>query len=668
MTARIKELRVGRWQSNRLWWWWLRCKQVYRVLITGKQGAVEVVFGVLALVVSVLLYFLSLHNGVPLTRLQLIEAASLILLVSAACGAIWALRNMTPLDYAQTTTGGRTASETLQLISLDIKGACEEFQDQAKPFKEFQSSNTDKHCQESIDTLKKQLARQHGALLKISALLDLASQQLDIPTRRLRDLLFEYDPTVHAVLAQKFVQNWELLFLKQTIDAKHGDALVGENNDIVNRARARIMAQLDMLEYTSLHPFLLRMAAPRSTAQATQEYARALSFVSRFNPGRHAAGIENWNSDLRQKLNDTVGALRFLASRQRTHSGFDLNQSCLNLIETQTMFRENDELRGLICTLKELGKSVSKEGSFCTKDYKNEREARIEDCEDAREKIRSLSNLWKYTVQQIEQDRNSIVDSFRQVYLGRCDAIGETDPAIRKRILVTHGFSTTVREVFKRALPVSGAAILPDIFVITTNEAGDLDSRLMVSALLEVPREARPFGRVAFGNRNTLAKFVESDTDVIVVLGAECFDEKGRVVHPWGLEDIEEFKSSLGCGAFSVVVVAEGYKFNDDLLSVAPFFCYHLDRIHLYDPSLIDVIISTHVGSGQYERRSRPVQGVLCQERRRNGHNRRGRGGHKRNEHILRRPGSYDHVTRVYSVAPEFKLANDAPFPPAFGA
>ena len=113
----------------------------------------------------------------------------------------------------------------------------------------------------------------------------------------------------------------------------------------------------------------------------------------------------------------------------------------------------------------------------------------------------------------------------------------------------------------------------------------------MVSALLETAKSQKRFRRVAADDKNTRAKLVDKDLKVMVVLGAECFDKKGRVLHPSGLKDEEWIRQGLGDDeAFSVVVVAEGYKFHEDLLASPHLFRHHLDRLQLYAPELIDVL------------------------------------------------------------------------------
>ncbi len=319
-----------------------------------------------------------------------------------------------------------------------------------------------------------------------------------------------------------------------------------------------------------------------------------------------------------------------------THSGFDLNQTCLNLVNLE--LRKNSKLRLQWQALEELGRSINKEdgGMFNGQHRFSGRE-----CIGPRNAIGSLVELWRVAVEHIQEDRQRIVVSFRLMYGGW----RKNHPRTKKTLLVTHGFSTTVREILKRSLPAcdpterSDRQDVPDIFVIGSGDVGDLDSRLMVSALLETPPRERSFNRIAAGDKNTLAKLVEEDMKVMVILGAECFDRKGRVIHPFGLEELEFIKCKLGNPeAFCVAVVAEGYKFHEDLLSTPQSFRYHLDRIQLYEPHLIDVMITTEVESVT---RPVPAPVLLGRELR-----------VERDKHILRR--FYDANTKVR--ANEFTL------------
>jgi hypothetical protein len=651
MTKKIRKLREGRW-PNDLWYRWLWSKQVYRAIVTGKQGAAELVFGVFSLIITLILYFLS-SGAAFYARSWLIVGASATLILSAILAGIWALATMSPSIYAQTTLGGRTASETLQLISLDIRDACNEFRKDAKVF--LQDSHP------PIEVLKKRFARSHSKLLRITALMGLASEQLDIPLHRLRELLLEYDPAMHRAHAREFIQNLELLSSGATLNPEHMEAVKVGNENSIARARARTRAQTDILEYTALHSSVLRMAAVHSTAQATQEYARIVSHVARLASDELLL-VKSWDPDERQLLDDAMCALRFLACRQRTHSGFDLNGTCLSMtrIEAQKKRTPADpnrqqKLDDQLTALSELGRSIDRWGDgLFVRDPKDESKFLDQDRRHVVKVMADLRDLWPYTVKKIEEDRSEIVTRFSKMY----ESWVKRHAAIPKTLLVTHGFSTTVREVLKRGIPDRKAGIpasgqdLPDVFVIGSGNPSDLDSRLMVSALLEVPTLARRFGRLASGDKMTLSKLLEDDVKVMVILGAEGFDTKGRVLHPWGLASIGWLKKKLGSGsAFCTVVVAEGYKFHEDLLSNPQDFRYHLDRVHLYDPQLLDVILTTDIESVEYDMRTpntctHPTPTARMIDRR----------GSNRDKHILRHPVAFNHLTHEKAVFPTFDL------------
>lgn len=642
MGKKIMELRAGRWPTA-LGLTWLQTKKVCSVLITGKQGAAAIVFGVFSLLISLILYFLSLGQA-PFTKPELIAGGSVIVILSAIGGGIWALHIMSPSEYAHTTIGSSTASETLQLISMDVRRACRAFREDGLPFtKESQQSHT-RHGR-LLQRLKRRFAKKHATLLRITALLELGAQQLDIPLHRFRDLLLEYDPDAHRTFERKFIQNLELLHANAPLNDDHIAGISAENADIVQKAEARIRAQTDMLEYVALHPSILRMAAVHSTAQATQEYARAISWVANLTYEQTPPGV--WDTDAASRLYDGMGGIRFLACRQRAHSGFDLNQTCLNMASIAIRRGKEGFDSQSWTALDKLGNSINREdgGPFI-----DNRKLTATECRDLRKTFGDLRKVWPCAVEHIQEDRRRIVERFRLMYLGWQKLYPK-----KKTLLVTHGFSTTVREVFKRALPSPGPNLpledIPDIFVIGSGDQADLDSRIMVSAIKGSAE--RCFRRIAAGDKNTLAKVVEDDMKVMVVLGAECFDRRGRVLHPWGLADVEFIKDKLGDPtAFSVVVVAEGYKFQEDLLANPQVFRYHLDRVQLYDPEWVDVIVTTDVEMQNCDRRSSHGQLPLSGNRR-SGSERR---TIQRDKHILRREVFFDPRTHQQVTSHEFKL------------
>ena len=100
-----------------------------------------------------------------------------------------------------------------------------------------------------------------------------------------------------------------------------------------------------------------------------------------------------------------------------------------------------------------------------------------------------------------------------------------------RSLLVTHGFSTTVRDVLKRGITDRGNT---DIFIIGSGKHGSLDSKMMCNCLVELADSER-FRNVTVGDEQCLLSFLDNTTHVMFVLGAECFDGKGRALHPRGL-------------------------------------------------------------------------------------------------------------------------------------
>src|SRR5712691_11774702 len=224
--------------------------------------------------------------------------------------------------------------------------------------------------------------------------------------------------------------------------------------------------------------------------------------------------------------------------------------------------------------------------------------------------MKALSQLSSNIDKGFVRWRNALVERFQSLYVGWCRS-DDLACQNQKTLLVTHGFSATVREVFTRGLLTEKELKkrlpyreIPNIFVVNSGEKGNLDSRLMERDLLasageeqpgaDIPQERR-FDNITAGHEDTLATFLDKNTRGMVVLGAECFDRKGRVIHPWGLKD-HGFRRKLRRAAeVCVVVVAEGYKFHEDLLSISQYYRYHLDRIQVYEPQFVDAFVTTRI-------------------------------------------------------------------------
>jgi hypothetical protein len=599
----IRGLRDGRWESN-LWYWRLRAKQVYRVIVTGRQGTIGTLLNVLSIALAIAFFVASKRILSSVTSwLVTFLILGVAMVASAMVAGFWALRTMSPDEYAQFTIGDSTPSEILQFTAMEIRRACRVFRDEAAPIiakSEWRSKNKkdwrSPTFRRPISALDGVLAKQYSILLRIAEMLRLAHSELKIELHRLRDLLVEYDPSLHWTLGYRFLQNLRKFTSKAELTDIHRKDLRTDNEAITDRAAFQIKRQTEMLEYTALHASILDLATTHSAAEAVQEYARALSSVSQLiHEDTPDPGL--WDPPALKRLGDGVAALRFLACKQRTHSGVDLNRACLNMVDNSLRRaraapltpseHEKQELRK--AALDALGKSFIREemGPFSANIHV-ENDGR--EAERRRRLIDSLQDFWPYAMEHIQTDRDELVKSFNRLY----ERWADENRAEEHTLLITHGISTTVREILKQGLPAQGGRFdPPDIFVIGTGSDEDIDSRLIVSALKAPHPSERRFHTIGAGKKDALAKLIERNTKVMVVLGAEAFDRKGRIVHPHGL--LEDISDKLGAEeAFCVVVVAEGYKFYDNLLDHSTIR-YHLDRVNIYDPELISVIIGTDV-------------------------------------------------------------------------
>jgi hypothetical protein len=668
MPAVISAFRKGRLSKG-----YLRFGQTWRTIVTGNHGTVAAVLTVLGL----------LFAAIPAVRHMLTEyllkfqiapvtVQVVLIFLSATVGSAFfisylALRSMPPQDYARIMIGGRPASETLQVISREIENACKAFLDAEEHLTKSEPEP------KAIDKLKMQFARQHRALLNISALLDLASQELDIPLPKLRDFVFEYDPAMHRRYFQRAIQNSELISELPQLPVRR-DELLSENKWIFGSAKRIIRAQEAILTYTAIFPRILQVAATHSTSDATGRYASAVSYVAKQVSDSIPSG-GRWGKRHKQKFVDGLHALRFLARKQRAHPGFDLHQSCIRAFQeakrrADAPISPPEEMEQILSILEEKLNQPTE-----AKD--------VDFWEGHLKKMAALIELSGNIDEGFVRWRSLLVERFQNLYLGWCGKENDdtTCQKNQKTLLVTHGFSATVREVFNRGLLTEDQLKktlphhkIPNIFVINSGEKADLDSRLMVRDLLanngqdgfvaNVPQRRR-FDNIMAGHEDALASLLDKSTRVMLVLGAECFDQKGRVLHPWGLKDHGFRRKLRGAAEVSVIVVAEGYKFQEDLLSISESYRYHFDRIRLCEPKFVDAFVTTGIvmkntpdrrkkvprASGQvpYERRisgsswlglERRGSGTLTRAARGTGKDLRNKETRVRN--ILRRP--WDHL------------------------
>jgi hypothetical protein len=166
-------------------------------------------------------------------------------------------------------------------------------------------------------------------------------------------------------------------------------------------------------------------------------------------------------------------------------------------------------------------------------------------------------------------------------------------PADVPILIVISGYSKTVREVLAREeLPKSAK-----VYLLIEPQANHLATRLMKSELKYSGGQGLRYSRrrLAAGTLETLVGMISRNQRVIVLLGVECFDSFGRVVHPRGLAaPLERLLHELTKDHVKhiIVGVAEGYKRVSGELVDSEFFADHMDGVDVYPVDLVDLIVT----------------------------------------------------------------------------
>jgi len=416
----------------------------------------------------------------------------------------------------------------------------------------------------------------HTRLLRIETMKYRASVELDIPPRRICDHMFQYSPAMHRDRLQKYVQNWgQILDARTDTDEEKRRLwnLAVQNLTVLNNTRRRRRYQREILENRDLHPFIVQLASKHSTSGSLQTYAEALRYVAMLGKRR----LSRSRGGTEEEIQAISTRLQFLYRKQRAHPGFDLHALLIRAL--CSIESEQHDIPDMLGLLEELRSTLPENGSH----------APLKISERRLEAFRSLS--FRLTA-LFDKSREGIVERFKKVCSTWLQS-GQSD----NRYIVSHGYSRTVLSVLRSSLPIPKNVLpankLPRLFFLLPDEKDSFDTRVMEYELKEM-RIFRPFRNFAAGNEKHLLALLKETDQVLILLGAECFDIERRMVHPRGFRPLlstilEEMKGRV-CW---VVVVAESYKRNDHLLTDdTQFYGQHFDRIDLYPPDLIHCIIT----------------------------------------------------------------------------
>ncbi len=138
------------------------------------------------------------------------------------------------------------------------------------------------------------------------------------------------------------------------------------------------------------------------------------------------------------------------------------------------------------------------------------------------------------------------------------------------------------------------------IFMLAKNEDETNDaSTLGIEIIERLPARLRPSIEISIGDKDFLIGVLSDKDLVVVLLGAECYDSSGRVVHARGAkQEVEQMRNECKRNGIQmkVVVVAEEYKKidrkNGTLLGNKKLFRTNLSGLDVYNRGTVQCIIS----------------------------------------------------------------------------
>ncbi len=581
--------------------------RIGRFYLNGNPGIV--LLAVVFFLTTLPVFSFILHRYGLSIQLSMLGALGVLLLVWALGGyfSYRLLKHAPPKKYAQVLIEGYSADKSIQFVSNEIRKLASEFVENRHarsldgllhriencpdwPAAAKMIETHQKEIKTNIDELNKIFTRQYDIIQRILELKYFAARQLHIPERQMCDYIFQFSPVIYHNRVLKYTSNCsELLELYHGVEdfpdlEDRLRALVRQNNQIMRKIRTRRDYQNQILKHTELLIPMHRFITEVSISGAIKEYSRTLSQVAKealeqikFAGDYHPRLFTRACLDLQEKL-------QFLYYKQRARGGFDLHYTCFRLCETYST--EDFYLNNLLENQARLLEAFIHKPQYPL--FSGNRS-------ETRQQIYALSRLFETVSMVLVRSRNGVIENFREFYrkwmLEDLDLQGE-----QTRLIITHSYSRTVREVLKHAvlqkeddLEHTPEENQPKLFVFKPETGDSFKERLMMYDLKEENYHQ--------DLKNTFAGIdkLMRPAKIMFILGAECYDKHRWVFHPEGISDYLKSLRSLAEEKnieLVVVIVAEFYKCYRRLIELPEYYKDRFDKISLYQPELIDVIIS----------------------------------------------------------------------------
>lgn len=558
-------------------------------------------------------------------------------------------RTVGPEEYASVVLGGRKVEDVFRWVAWDMLDLCESFDEYEherlravrrrllallplestdaqkgaallRQMQQVVEEVGEKRLAQTIDNLERRLLSLRLIIRRCIAMKRLASQEFEIEERRLCDHIFRFSPSIFEQRTAKYVRNWRTILA--SVQAKDvswrrvGD-LLEENARISGRIGRRANYLRLVVASRRVYEGVRVFASRSSLREALTEYAASL-----------AAAAET--KDVSEAL---PSRLQMLYLMQGAHPGAALHRSLLSLCSgaVEWCYERCSQHEVRIDFWNKVTPSDPRYGTA------------LQAIESAKAKsyhFKLQAQRWQTIVDALialkEPHLKSFVDDYRRA-LTRLPAMvsaathntqwelnhrlqGELATWLRGRenvVVITYGLSRVVRDAIKSS--VSPMLSPSDRIFVARSEDRALESRTMAFLLREDDRwhQENVCAKLGFGDAKLLISLLRSHPEysVLVLLGAEAFDKKGRFIQLAGsLDEVAQLaalqQSSDGIPSDAshervlIAVLAESYKRSGDQLAESELFADHLDEVALYDSGLASIIVSN---DGVLECRQHPV-------------------------------------------------------------
>lgn len=584
-------------------------RRLGRTFLAGTPGTVLLLIGFVAVLLPGYTVLLLMKGWGLLASILISTAAILGIWCVGGLLTYNSLRHLPPEEYARTVMDGYPVTRSLQLVSHAIWKLCrrfvknqstvclEKFADQllqaiskqeTDPILSLQKHRIGKHVQR----LAGMLLRQDASIQRVIALKKFSAKQLHLPEQQVCDYLYQFSPTLFRNRVAKYISNWEEIL---NMDAYHSadcipvlrnrlKAILLQNKSILQKTTKRMQYQTQLFTYTDLHSHIQGFVSDASISGAVRQYAQAISCVAHQALSELRPGQTENRRQLTAMLQEVWNRLQFLYYKQRAREGFDLHYTCYRICKTAAAgghsvpHRRENQIALL-------------EGLMTNPDHNPFNPDPL----PALRELQDLSHLFETVTIVVEQCRDNLIETFRGFYDTWLDGMPQYEPG-PARLIITHDYSKTVREVLKRVvLPLGGKqSVIPEvacpkIFIVKSRQEEASPAKLMMYELKE--------GGFRQELKNTFSGVdkLMSGAKIMILIGAECFDRDRWVFHPGGIGEYIQGLRKLTeqqDADLLVVVVAESYKCHDRLVELPEFYQDRFDRLSLYEPGMIDVIVT----------------------------------------------------------------------------